>query len=241
MDTQPYQLAQIVKQELRSRGIRIRDFAKKLKVSEPTLKRWLAGRGLLLMDWVRMLDELELSLVDAMTRIACSPVGQFEYTQKQEERLAATPGLLAFFQQLLEGRSVPQILEEQGLPRSAVSRFLRALDDLQLIRWKEGLEVQILVKGDPRWRKKGPLSKAFRAQAMQALILDHKDSDSLRIGVYRFSREDSVKLIELIDGVYDFARAADQRSKLLRNQSKSYGIAMAARPYEPTFLYKVSR
>lgn len=92
-----------IRLELKVRGITIKQFAKILKVSEPTVKRWLNAKGLLLDDWSKMLTALDLDAADIMTASTFGTKKQFEYTAKQEDALVAIPGLLAFFQHATEG------------------------------------------------------------------------------------------------------------------------------------------
>lgn len=232
-------LSRVIKQELKAKGFGIKAFSKKLGVSEPTLKRWLVGTGLSLKDWLRMLEVLDLSLEEAINRADLPSVNQFEYTEKQEEVLSRTSGLLAFFQHLLEGQSAKRIASQYELTKKSVAFYLRKLDDLGLIRWEQDLNCKLLRNGEPVWKKNGPLARTFRTKAFTELVAAHKETGKLRLAIYNMPLADIQELEKKINEVFQCAQASEKRARLTKEKTQTLGIASVMAEYRPDFLYLI--
>src|SRR3989338_8851300 len=140
------ELLAVVKGAIQAQGISQEELAKRVGVSIPSIKRWLRGEGILLNQWIKLITALDLSLPDISSQLYSRDRGQFEYTEQQEEALANTPGLLAFFDLILRGKNTNEIIDQYRLPIWQVSDFLMKLDDIRLIRWGLGNKVKILVR-----------------------------------------------------------------------------------------------
>lgn len=227
-----------IRNELKSQGITIKKFAMTLNVSEPTMKRWLKGQGLLLGDWMKLLEALGLTPADAISKLQSSR-DQFEYSEQQEEAFVKTPGLIAFFQELQNGLSAKDVVSKYKLSSKSSSYYLRKLDDLKLIKWGEGLKSALLKKGEPKWRKNGLLSKTFRSKVFNELIFANKEARALKIGLYRLNLEDIQKLQEMSDELFKFAKTAESKARISNEIAKPIGLAFIADHYEPDFLYSI--
>lgn len=232
-------LSRVIKQELKAKGFGIKTFSKKLGISEPTLKRWLVGTGLSLKDWLRMLEVLDLSFEDVINRADLPSVNQFEYTEKQEEVLSKTLGLLAFFQQLLQGCSAKKIASQHELTKKSVAFYLRKLDDLGLIRWERDLNCKLLRHGEPVWKKNGPLARTFRAKAFAELVVANKETGKLRLAIYNIPFADLQELESKINDTFQFAQAAEKRVRITKEKSQTLGIASVMSEYQPDFLHLI--
>lgn len=228
-----------IRTELRVRRITIKQFSKMLNVSEPTTKRWLNAKGLLLDDWTKMLDVLGLNPIDVMAKSNLASNLQFEYTIKQEDAFVEIPGLLAFFQHALEGHSAEQIASDHKLSKSVLSFYLKILHEIGLIRWRNGFEFSLVHSGEPKWRKHGALSKLFRNQVVSELIYTNKDSNKLRLGIYHLTKTDIEKLKEKLDIAFEFAKQSENRAKLMFEKSETIGLATICTQYRPDFLYVI--
>lgn len=225
-------LTSLVRQELKIRGENQAAFAKRLKISLPTLKRWLAGTGVSLENWLLMLDALDLSLADVLGRVEMKALHQFEYTLAQEEEFCRVPGLLAFYDHLLKENSV----EKTALSQKAIASFLKKLDQIGLIRWEEGFRFRLLKVGEPRWRRNGPLAKLHRERIYLELIAAHRSSSDLRIGIYKLLPADAAKIEEILDSAFTAAKIAEQKRKIPGGKIKSFGLVGLFCEYEPEFL-----
>ncbi len=202
----------LVKAELKRQGLTQQEFAQLMKTSVPTLKRWLRGEGVLLRDWIKMLECLGLGLSDALLRLDGSAQKSFTYTLKQEQLLSTEAGLLAFFDQLLKGRSPKQIARQHTLTEASVVFYLSKLERVGLVEWLPGNRVKLLVSGEPSWISAGPLAQKFRRQIIDGFVEGHiDDRERLKIGLYSLSKGSRRKLSALLDELAEKVRNLEVR------------------------------
>ena len=228
-----------VRKELRLRKLTTKKFAKMMNVSEPTMKRWFNGKGLLLKDWYEMLKVLNLNPVEVVGNSSVRSVNRYEYTLKQEDALSKVPGLLSFYQQIIEGISVDEIARNYDLKPRSLTYYLNLLDRIELIRWKEGYDFKLINSGEPRWRKDGPLAIKFREKVFNELIYENRKTEKLKLALYRVSLEDFQKIQELISEIYEYGKNAEQISKFKKGRLKTIGLASCISEYKPDFLYSI--
>ncbi|HVK60002.1 MAG TPA: helix-turn-helix transcriptional regulator [Bdellovibrionales bacterium] len=237
------ELCWLIKDEIERRGYTQAEFAKRMRVSLPTLKRWLAGQGVDLTTWYRLLDELGLSMADTMARLSERHVGQVEYSLRQEDALAKTPGLLAYFNEMLIGKDPTEIMKEHHLSLERTVHYLRKLADVELVEW-HGMNVAFVERkfrnSEPKWRKGGPLSKLFRQKLVDSLVFEAKQSPKLRLGLYSLLAEDIEKIEAKISEAYEQARQAENRARLSRRKRENMALMTFFEKHEPEFLTKIS-
>ncbi|MES2854912.1 MAG: helix-turn-helix transcriptional regulator [Bdellovibrionota bacterium] len=236
------ELCSIVKDEIQSRGITQATFAERMGVSIATLKRWLGNQGTDLTIWNRMLDELGLSFPEVMAKMTDRNSGQVEYTLDQERALASEEGLLAFFNEMLLGKSPKEIAKKNALGPGVVVSYLRRLADLELIEWFSGEEAVVTKRfknTEPRWRKGGPLSKEFRPRLVEELLSKSRDSETFRMGLYALMSEDVEKLKTLVSETFEFARQAEVRARFTKRAKSGYAMTSFIEEFEPEFLVRI--
>jgi transcriptional regulator with XRE-family HTH domain len=195
-----------IRYKIKEKGFTQDEFAKLIGVSIPTLNRWLRAEGLLFQDLNLMLEKLDVKLSELALLAEGDLSNKFTYTIEQESLFVNTDGLLAFFDQLLNGKTVSHIAKSFKLTEKSLSFYLSKLDKLKLIEWLPNNKVKILVTGEPSWIVGGPLSNKFRRQIIDEHIHYYLNSrEQLRIGIYSLS-SDSYKKIndkyqDLIDSV----------------------------------------
>lgn len=188
-------ICQQIRSQLKARQMTQEEFARVLKTSVPTMKRWLRGEGLLFRDLSRMLEALNLRLSEVSLLAEGEVRSSFTYSFAQEETLAREEGLLAFFDQLLKGKTPTQIARKHQLTEKSLVFYLSKLEKLKLIQWLPKNKVKILVSGEPNWNPGGPLSQKFRRQIVDEHLKNHLfDKDRLRVGVYSLSNESQKKI-----------------------------------------------
>lgn len=145
--------------EIKHRGRRIVDLAAELGVAEPTLWRWLRGRGLTLEALDRICALLDLDLRDLISLAQDDRVEQF--TVSQERVLAADRGLALLFFALLNGAKPEQCIRDFGLSDARTAAYLARLQRLGLIDVGPRGRIRPLTSRSVRWRRGGPLASAF--------------------------------------------------------------------------------
>lgn len=151
-------LVSSLKRMLRVRGIGYRDVAASLGVSEPTIKRWFAGKALTVERLEKLCTCADVSLIELVefaTRDADARLRQLSLAQ--EQGLAEDHELAFIFVIILRGWSPAELWAEQGLDPASLVTFLARLDKLRLIDLLPGNEVRLLTQRNIEWRKDGPM------------------------------------------------------------------------------------
>lgn len=221
-DSQLPLLVGALKRMLRMRAIGYRTIAETLGVSEPTIKRWFAGKALTVERLEKLCacaDVSLLELVEFATRDADARLRQL--TLAQEQGLAEDHELAFIFVIILRGWSPAELWAEQGLEMSSLVRFLSRLDKLRLIDMLPGNGVRLLTVRNVEWRKDGPMrtqmSQWLKARSFARASSNApwsaemvKLSDASLTRVEDMSRE-FMRNIRLL-GEVDRATSADQKA-----------------------------
>lgn len=211
-----------------------------LKISLPTMKRWLKGNGVLLRDWVRMLDMLNLTLVEIAKLAEGELSKKFFYSLPQEQEFAKEDGLLAFFDALLKGKTVSQIARHHSLSERSVIFYLSRLEKIGLIEWLPKNKVKLLVAGEPNWIKGGPLSKKFRRKIIDAHMSRYiDDSENLKIAVYSLGKESSQRVRLLMSEFVEKIRIFEIKDGSNSDSKKLTTLILGMSQDEPPFLCEV--
>lgn len=209
-------LMRVIREEVRRQKLRVKDLAKLLKVSEPTVKRYLAGKGVTLEVWTQIYEALGLNIRQVADRAGSIMVYQETFTEKQELTFCKIPGLYAFHHHLFHGYSAKEIMTKHKLTEKSVIFYLKNLDNIGLIRWMSGLDFHMSITGEPNWRKNGPLSKKYRDKFFNDFVWAKKNSEHIRIASYLLTPEDLELVREHASSVLTTAWRAERRTQNLK-------------------------
>ena len=106
----------MLKRSLKTRGLTYRDVAKRLGLSEASVKRVFAAKTLRLQRLESICTAIGISMAE-LVRLASETheSGSRSLSLEQEQVLADDPKLFACFYLLLNGRSSPEIIERMSL------------------------------------------------------------------------------------------------------------------------------
>jgi len=199
-------LVACLKRLLRARGIGYREIAAALEVSEPSLKRWFACKGMTidrLEDLCTFADVSLIELIEITARDADARLRQLSI--EQEQALATDKNLAFVFAIIMRSGSPDELWREQGLEQAALVRYLTQLDHLRLIDLLPGNEVRLLVVRDFEWRKDGPM----RNQVAQWIVAEHAKPNALQLGMpwgAELARLSDASLVRFEQMIRDFQR-----------------------------------
>lgn len=228
-------LMRVIREEVRRKQLRIQDLAKLMKVSEPTMKRYLAGKGVTLEVWTKLYEILDLNIRQVAERAGDIMVYQKTFTEKQELTFCKVPGLYAFFIQLTMNFTAKEIMAKFKLTEKSVFFYLKTLDDIGLIKWKGGLEFKANFSGEPNWRKGGPLSKKNKDTKFNEFVIGNRNSEHWRMGGYHLTLEDLDLVRQQASSVLTVAWRAEQRTNHLKRGRRPVSICILAEEYAPDF------
>lgn len=154
-------IIEAIKRRLRLQGITYQTLARRLKVSEPTVKRDLARGDFSLSRLEEICDVLGVSFADLATDEPARQLRITQFTDAQERALAANAKLLLLTYLLVNRWTLDDIVEAIELNENDIVSLLLALDKLGIIRFRPPRGVQILTARNFAWRKDGPVHDFF--------------------------------------------------------------------------------
>ena len=203
-------------------GVTQVDIAEELNVSLPTVKRWYQGKGIGLDQLAILCTFLGADLAEVIKSVDESQRSQFYYTEAQERFFSKSPDSLAFFDNLLRGKSVKQIQRKFSLSDMTVNKVLLALDKLALIELHAGNKVKLLLEGEPVWRVDGELSKKFRSVILNDFLKQKSEEEKF---ILCDLLDDDVQTLKgKMQDVNQFITSSIKRASMYPERAKSYGF-----------------
>ena len=232
-------LTNVLKRLFQARGLKYRDVARSVGVSEITVKRWMSGRGLTVEQLELLagvagigLPELtELAVADYDTRLP-------QITREQEEGLARDSLLSMILTLLLIGWSAVEIKRECALDEATLVSYLLRLERLKLIELMPGNFVRLLTRRDLRWAKDSPVRGLFHTHVWRYFL--EMDFDSLDAiwgtETLRLSRRSVAKLEQIFADLGRNLRELAEADRAEPSGEKQWYVTLvAARPVEVRF------
>ena len=153
-------LLRAIKSTLRLRGLKYRDLAKLLDVSEPTVKRDLSkGRFSL-----KRLDQISAALGLTPADLLQPPAEQDLVTQlseAQELALVSQPRYFVVTYLLVNDWKFREITDAFRMDENELIEILLRLDQLKIIEYRPPHRVRKLTARNFTWRKDGPVHSFF--------------------------------------------------------------------------------
>lgn len=164
-------LVRALKQLAKEQGVTYRVLARRVRVSEPTIKRWLSTASLSVDRLEQLCRALGTSLF-ALSRRAENSASAEVYTLSvaQERRLVRDAGLFYFFWMLTSGHELAAIRRRFRLDDGTVRKYLTALHSLGIIELRERDRFTLKVSRDVRWNADGPIDRLLVARSVPAFL-----------------------------------------------------------------------
>lgn len=163
-----------LKRCLRSKGVTYGGLARKLSLSESSVKRLFAKGSFSVDRLERVCRAIDMSIADLVRlssgQSTAAPDKDFTLTLEQERILAGNPSLLAFFYLLLNGHPPDAVAERLGLSKRAVANFLSRLVACSLCEASNRKQVNLNARLPIAWRPDGPVRKLYERQVRSEFL-----------------------------------------------------------------------
>ncbi len=163
-------VVEALKSSLRSRGMTYRDLARKLGVSEATVKRTFSRGTLTLARIEQILEALEIDLQELARLARDGSAAPAELSHEQEAALARDERLFSVFWLIQNQWSFAEILAAFTITRAELTSAYARLERLKLIRWGPKERARLLMRRDFRWRDGGPVKKTYGPRVMSEFL-----------------------------------------------------------------------
>jgi transcriptional regulator with XRE-family HTH domain len=229
------QLIATLKRALRSRGLTYADVARRLELSEATVKR-VFHRGDLTLSRLEEICELAgLQLSDLMERMTAAQPLVSELTPEQERELIADPKLLLMSYLLMNRWDVADITRRFAIEANEAKHLLRRLRDLELIEILPFDRIKVLTARNFSWRRDGPVQRYFLEQVQRDFFDARFDApDDVLYLLGGLLSEDSRRIVaqRMRRLAAEIDELSKQDARLPREKRSACGTVVALRPWE---------
>lgn len=154
-------LIRAIKQQLHHQGITYRELARRLKVSEPTIKRDLARGDFTLSRLDKICNVLSVTIEDLASAQPARQLLLTQLTEQQERALVSNPKLLLVTYLIVNQWTRDEIVKTFQIEENGFISLLLTLDKLGIIEFRAPRGVRPLTARNFSWRKDGPVHEFF--------------------------------------------------------------------------------
>jgi len=171
-------LVEVLKRELRSRGVTYAQVARKLGLSEASVKRMFSRKEFTLkrLDQVCQLTNSDFSDLTRILSREETLISQL--TQEQEKEIASSIKLFLVAVCALNHVPLEQIVDIYDISQPECIQMLVKLDRIGFIRLLPNNRIRLLVSRDFAWLPDGPIQRFFKQHAHGDFVrsrFDHPD------------------------------------------------------------------
>ena len=231
----PARIMASLKAIMKSRQITYRDLARRIRLSEASVKRIFSRATLSLARLSEICQALEVSLGEVV-RLASEQSGDTpeSLTLEQENALAADPKLFACFYLLANGRTGREVSAQLDIDERAVRRLMVRLDALRLIEMRPKLRARTRAASVIAWRPDGPLRRLYENQVRQEFLQAafSRSGEALHFLSAELSEASCKVLLRKLERLAgEFRDLADLDRTLPPRDKRSMAALFAVRPW----------
>jgi len=228
-------LVEVLKRELRSRGITYAHVARELRLSEASVKRMFSRRNFSLkrLDQVCQLANSEFSDIARALHQEESLISRLSHEQEQE--IVSNPKLFLVAVCALNHVGFDQIVETYDISRPECIQLLARLDRLGFIRLLPNNRIRLLVSLDFSWLPDGPIQRFFKQQAHNEYFRSRFDRpDEFMVVVNgMLSRASSAAILTRLKRIArEFSELNNQDARLPLGERSAMSLLVAIRHWE---------
>lgn len=228
-------LIDTLKRVLRQRGVTYAMVAKRIGLSEASVKRLFSQRDMGLQRLEQICESAHIELVHLLDMTRETEHRIQEMTLQQETALIREPKLLLIALLVMNHWRVEEILETYRLGEAEVVRLLTRLDRLKLIDLMPGNRIKMKLARNFSWRKSGPIQQFFEARVQKQFFQSSfLRPNELRIMVHGMLSDSSNRHLQqrMRKLAEEFDAYAENDRKLGLDMRHGTTFVMAVRPWE---------
>ena len=158
-------LVEVLKRELRSRGVTYAQVARKLNLSEASVKRMFSRRDFTLKRLDQVCELTQADFSDLARTLNREETLISQLTQEQEKEIASSVKLFLVAVCVLNHVPPGQIIGIYEISQAECIQMLVKLDRIGFIRLLPGNRIKLLVSRDFAWLPDGPIQRFFKQHA----------------------------------------------------------------------------
>jgi transcriptional regulator with XRE-family HTH domain len=224
-----------LKAALRARSVTYAALAKRIGLSEASVKRVLSRGTLSLRRLEQICEAIGTSVVEVvqLPRGTAAELAE-TLTLEQEKSLATDPRLFACYHLVANGRSNREIEAEMKAGPRAVQQWLGRLKALGLVARSSKLRARVTAAVAVKWRPDGPVRRMYEQEVRKEFLhsLFGTEREALHFRSAELSPASCRVLQRKLDRLAaEFRELADLDSALPSNGKRNVGCLLAMRPW----------
>lgn len=228
-------IIEALKRSLKRRGLTYRDLAKKVGLSEASVKRVFASKSFTLQRLESICAAVGISVGELVrTASTLQDPNSHHLTLEQEELLASDRRLLACFYLLLNNHGSAEILTKMQLSERELRALYVKLDAAKLIDLQPGLRARLRTAPVISWRADGPVYAAYEKMVKTEILQSEfqGELEAIHFRSAELSEASSKILMRKLEQLSrDFAELAALDVALPAEEKRSVALLMAFRPW----------
>lgn len=233
----------VLKRELKARGLTYAEMARRIGISEPSVKRMFSQRNFTLdrLDEICSAAGIDFTeLTRAFDREANLTA---QLTQAQEREIVDDPKLFLVAVCALNLLSYDDILNAYDLSEAELVSRLTELDRMGIIELLPNNRFKLRIARTFAWTPNGPIMAAFKDNANDFFDSDFAGNDEVMVLLNaRLSRASTAALIEKLRRVArEFSEQHIADADLPAEQRPPLSLLLACRPWQPRNMRALAR
>ena len=228
-------VVEVLKRELKMRGVRYVDLARHLHLSEASVKRMFSRRDFTLRRLEEICQYARIDVADLARALAREETLLSELTYEQEKEIVSDKKLFLVAVCALNRVTFDQIVARYDLTPAEGVRLLTRLDRLKFIELQPGNRIRLLVARTFSWLPNGPIQRFFNEQAHTEFFRSRFDRvDEFMLVVNgMLSRASSAQVVERLKRVArEFSELHSHDERLPLEQRSAMSVLVALRHWE---------
>jgi hypothetical protein len=234
-------LVESLKRELRARNITYAAVARRLGMSEASVKRMFSQREFTLSRLDAVCDLAGMQFSDLTRMLGAQDAVISQLSIEQEKEFVADPKLMAVALLTLNHWGFDEIVAHYDLPPAECIRLLVRLDRLKFIELLPGNRIRLLVSRAFAWIPDGPIQRHFKEKVLADFFRSRfeRESELLVLANGALSRASvSALLARLRRTAAEFSEMRSDDAGLPAAQRLPVTLLLAARPWTPDFMHR---
>ncbi len=236
-------LVDVLKRDLKARGITYAALARGIGLSEATVKRMFARKDMTLSRIDRICAFAGIEFAELTRGIDRDARLLDRLTDAQERELVANPKLFLVATCALNSMTLEDVLRTYRITPAECIQMLVRLERIGFIDLMQRNRIKLRVARTFGWIPDGPIVRFFREQATDYLASTFAGTgETMLVVTGRLSPASQVQLQGRLRRVArEFADQHAQEARLPFEERMSITLLLAARPWEPKFMRELRR
>lgn len=228
-------LIEVLKRELKARGVKYAQLARHLHLSEASVKRMFSRHDFTLKRLDEICRHARIDFSELARALAREETLISQLTFEQEKEIVSDKKLFLAAVCALNHVTYEQIVEKYDITPAECVRLLTRLDRLKFIELQPGNRIRLLVSRTFSWLPDGPIQRFFNDQAHNEFFRSrfNRADEFMLVVNGMLSKASSAQVVERLKRVArEFSELHSEDERLPLEQRSAMSVLVALRHWE---------